>query len=63
MRNKKPTFEIMHKIIDYVAKITELVDHLTVALPYLQVPRSAVPTASEPSLIPWPLSPPFLRNK
>ena len=63
MRNKKPTFEIMHKIIDYVAKITELVDHLTVALPYLQVPSSAVPTASEPSFIPWPLRTPFLRNK
>lgn len=63
MRKKKPPFEITHKIIDYVAKITELVDHLTVALPYLQVPRSVVPTASEPSLIPWPLSPPFLRNK
>lgn len=63
MRNKKPTFEIMHKIIDYVAKITELVDHLTVALPYLQVPRSAVPTASEPSFIPWPLSPPLSQEQ
>lgn len=33
MRNKKPTFEITHKIIDYVAEIAELVDRLTVVSP------------------------------
>lgn len=33
MRNKKPPFEITHKIIDYVAEIAELVDHLTVVSP------------------------------
>lgn len=33
MRNKKPPFEITHKIIDYVAEIAELVDRLTVVSP------------------------------
>ena len=33
MINKKPPFEITHKIINYVAEIAELVDRLTVVSP------------------------------
>ena len=56
MINQKPPFEITNQIIDYVAEIAELVGRLTVFSPYLQVLRCAVPTASAPSMVPWPSS-------
>ena len=39
MNNKKPPFEIINQIINYVAEIAELIDYLTVAAPLSTSPN------------------------